>query len=273
MIIKKARVLGYCMGVRKAVDIVYSAVREGAQKPIYTFGPIIHNRVVIEDLKGKGVKVLEDSSLASGTVIIRAHGVRPNVKKSLEEKAIVIDATCPRVVSSQQIVSEHSSEGYHIIIVGDKNHGEVKGLEGFGENCRVIESEKEAKELIPEDKTLVIAQTTFYSPLYERIAAILKEKNPGIKKVESICPMTRSRQEALKELSREVDAILVIGGKNSANTKRLFQTAQELCKNCWHIEDHTNIPEEIFSFSKIGISAGASTPDWVIDAVEDALSR
>ena len=268
----RAETLGFCMGVQRAVEIVYNALSSDTPKPIYTFGPIIHNPSIIADLETRNVTVLEDPEKASGTVIIRAHGVKPGVKRILEEKAkVLIDATCPRVVSSLRKVATYAEQGYHIIIAGDKNHGEVQALEGYAESCTVINTIEEALSLETAEKTLIISQTTFDRNTYGQIYSILKEKYPGIKTVESICPATEKRQTALKELADKVEAILVVGGKNSANTRRLFQTAETCCSHSWHIEDAGDIPEDVYRFDPIGITAGASTPDWVIDEVEEKL--
>ena len=261
------------MGVRRAVDIVYKAIESDTAVPIHTFGPIIHNNSVINDLEEKGVKVLNTPEKGRGTVIIRAHGIQPGLKRELENRAVVLDATCPRVLSSQKTVFSFSRQGYLVILVGDKHHGEVQGLEGFADSHIVIGTTEEA-EIIPlSEKNMVIAQTTFDEKLYDRICTILKRRCPKVKVVDSICPATVSRQSALRDLCREVDALLVIGGKNSGNTKRLYQTAVELCAHVWHIEDEHDLPSEIFLYRRIGISAGASTPDWVIKEIEECLFK
>ncbi len=268
----RAETLGFCMGVRRAVEIVYDALSPDTPKPIYTFGPIIHNPSIIADLETRKVTVLEDPEKASGTVIIRAHGVTPEVKRVLKEKAkVLIDATCPRVVSSLGKVATYAEQGYHIIIAGDKNHGEVQALEGYAGTYKVINTIEEARSIEAAGKTLIISQTTFDRNTYDQIYSILKKKYPGIIMIDSICPATERRQAALQALADKVEAILVVGGKNSANTRRLFQTAQTYCRYSWHIEDVRDIPEDVYRFDPIGITAGASTPDWVIDEVERKL--
>lgn len=270
-IVVRAETLGYCMGVRRAVDMVYSALDGDTPKPIHTFGPIIHNKPVIRDLEEKGLSVIHNPRESSGTVIIRAHGVGPGVREELEKNAVVIDATCSRVLSSQKKVASFSDKGYTVIIVGDRQHGEVIGLEGYGKKTVVVESEKEAEKVPLGSRNVIIAQTTWERDLYRKICGIIEKRDPGVKIIDSICPATESRQNAMRNLKDQVEALLIVGGKNSANTKSLFHAAVTMFENVWHIEDHEEIPEEVFRFQRIGLSAGASTPDWVIDRVEEEL--
>jgi 4-hydroxy-3-methylbut-2-enyl diphosphate reductase len=270
-IVLRAETLGYCMGVKRAVEMVYEALESETPDPVQTFGPIIHNKPVLEDLERKGLSVLQEPEEALGTVIIRAHGVKPAVKEKLEKGAVVLDATCPRVLKSQSEVSTYSDQGYTVIIVGDRNHGEVKGLEGFGTEVRVVESEEEAKTVLLGKKNMVIAQTTYERNLYSRICSVIRERDGDAEIVDSICPATERRQQALKNLVGQVDALLIVGGKNSANTKSLYQAAADMHDHVWHIEDQNEIPDEVYSFQRIGLSAGASTPEWVVDNVEEVL--
>jgi len=240
----RAETMGYCMGVRRAVQIVNDMLDSGKHTTIHTMGPLIHNRHVLEKL-------------------VRALFLERNIE--------LVDATCPRVLRSQRIVKEHSDQGFHIVIVGDKDHGEVRGIAGYAGNYRVIKDEKEAQSLKLPAKTMVIGQTTLRRDEYARICDILKEKNPHIKICRSICPATEKRQEALRELAEKVDAILVVGGRDSSNTKHLYRTASKLINAAWHIEEASEIPLEINNYDRIGITAGASTPDWIIDEVERRL--
>lgn len=286
MEIIRARVLGFCMGVRRAVDCAEHALAENrdGKSAIYTLGPLIHNPSVLQELAKRGLQVLDAvqddfSSLPpASVVIVRAHGTTPGVLAALERaQARVVDATCPRVHLSQRRAEEWAGKGFAVIIAGDKNHGEVTSLSGFaakggGAGCvSVVQDSAEAERLVVPAQAVLIAQTTF-SPLeFERIADVLRRKNPSIVLLNSICPATMERQNALRELAGSVDAVLVIGGRNSANTRRLFETARALCPCCALIEDSTQIPPQFFGLQRLGITAGASTPDAVIDMVERVL--
>ena len=283
MIIKKAEILGYCMGVRRAVETAELACRENPEKKIFTLGPLIHNNSALDALAEQGVKVLnEDASdltddEGNSVVIVRAHGVPPVVIENLQKKGVtVIDATCPRVLSSQKRAADYAKKGYTVFLAGDKNHGEVVGISGYarasGAECIVIEHKEDAEAVkhVPE-KSVLLSQTTISKKEYDAIAAVLKAKNEALVVLNTICPATNERQNALIELCKNVDGILVIGGRHSANTKRLLRTAQELCAHAALIETAEEIPEEFNTLNRVGLTAGASTPDFVIDSVENAL--
>ncbi|MBR6215740.1 MAG: 4-hydroxy-3-methylbut-2-enyl diphosphate reductase [Spirochaetaceae bacterium] len=283
MVIKKAEILGYCMGVRRAVETAELACRENPDKKIFTLGPLIHNNSALEVLAEKGVNVLKEdaSDLAAdadnSVVIVRAHGVPPLVMENLKSRGVtVIDATCPRVLSSQKRAADYARRGYTVFLAGDKNHGEVVGISGYarasGADCIVIEHKEDAAAVmhVPE-KSVLLSQTTISRSEYDAIAAVLKAKNDALVVLNTICPATDERQNALIELCKNVDGILVIGGKHSANTKRLLRTAQDLCAHAALIETAEEIPQEFFALERIGLTAGASTPDFVIDSVETAL--
>ena len=267
-----AKHLGFCMGVKKATEAVYSLIEKGEKEKIFTFGPLIHNRLVLDYLEKKGVGIIDDPEDADGVVVIRAHGIHPDIRKKLETKKIeLIDATCPRVLNSQKKVREASEKGMSVIIVGDKDHGEVQGIAGYAKNVYVIENKAESEKIAITLPALLISQTTYGKEEYDSISAILTARFPGIEIADSICPATSERQKALIDIAGKVDAIIVIGGKNSANTVRLYETALKMGKKVWHIEKENEIPDEVKKFSKIGITAGASTPDWVIKEVADKL--
>ncbi|MDD6485499.1 MAG: 4-hydroxy-3-methylbut-2-enyl diphosphate reductase [Spirochaetales bacterium] len=283
MVIKKAEILGYCMGVRRAVETAELACRESPDKKIFTLGPLIHNNSALEVLAEKGVNVLKEdaSDLAAdahdSVVIVRAHGVPPLVMQNLKSRGVtVIDATCPRVLSSQKRAADYAKRGYTVFLAGDKNHGEVVGISGYarasGAECIVIEHKEDAAAVthVPE-KSVLLSQTTISRSEYDAIAAVLKAKNDALVVLNTICPATDERQNALIELCKNIDGILVIGGRHSANTKRLLRTAQDLCAHAALIETAEEIPQEFFTLERIGLTAGASTPDFVIDSVEDAL--
>lgn len=279
MIIKRAEVLGVCMGVKKALDRVEQLRQENPSKPIATIGPLIHNRRVLEHLASRGIESVSDpSEFVSGVAVIRAHGLPPEERKRfVAAGAEVVDATCPRVLASQKRVAKRFREGKFIVLVGDPNHGEIQGIAGFAQvpqgepRCRVVSTPEEAEGLILPGPALVIAQTTIKQEEYDAVVAVLQTKGVELEVAPSICPATLERQQALKDLALEVDALLVIGGKTSANTTALYTTALATGKPAWHIEGARDIPGEIVGFDRVGLSAGASTPDWIICEVEEAL--
>lgn len=299
MQIIKADIMGYCMGVRRAVDSAEKAIKDFPHKNIYTLGPLIHNQNALDILEQKGVRVLklQNDKFSfdideNSVVIVRAHGVAPQIIKLLEKTGCtIINATCPRVLSNQKRAADFAKRQFAVIIAGDKNHGEVTGLEGFVKEfcseCYVIENTKDAEVLsnqicqnssINKDNIVLLSQTTISATEYESIGKVLKEKFPSIQILNTICPATTERQEALKKLCAQVDGVVVIGGKSSANTCRLFSMAQDFsenpeyrCKFACHIENPCELPKEFFSLEVVGLTAGASTPDEVILSVEKSL--
>lgn len=276
MEIIRARVLGFCFGVRRAVETAEKAVagNAGSSKKIFTLGPLVHNPVVMDSLCKCGVQVIDGSSFEmvdrDSVVVIRAHGTTPAVIEALKEKeAEILDATCPKVHLSQKRAKEWSEKGYSVIIAGDRNHGEVVSISSYAQNkCRVIESAEEASDMEIPENTILIAQTTFSPVEFEKIKEVLLAKNKDLVVFNSICSATMERQEALAELNGKADGIIVIGGKNSANTKRLYEAALAICPKSILIEDAEEIPGEFLSLSKVALTAGASTPDSTIEKVE-----
>ena len=273
----RAEVMGFCMGVRSVMDKVDDQIlrNQGSGSDLFTYGPLIHNPQVIEKLESQGVKSVDSpSDKAGSTVIIRAHGIHPVARKEfLDAGFSIVEGTCPRVLHSQKIVTAHSHDGWYVVLVGDKGHGEVKAIAGCAEACSVILTEEEASTLEIPERTMVIAQTTLSSKEYATICNILQSKNPAVKIIESICPATRERQTALVELTEKVDAVIIVGGKNSANTRRLYRCALDEGIPTWHVEDVEDLPSGIFEYETVGVSAGASTPDWMIDRIEERLLR
>lgn len=269
----RADVLGFCMGVRRAMDRVENALSRNSRDKIQTYGPLIHNPQVLEELSKRGVTRIDSpGEFTDGTVVIRAHGVPPQTREELERGgAALVDGTCPRVTRSMKLVEKSGKKHWNIILVGDPQHGEVKAVAGYADNTLVISTKEEAEQLQLSGPSLVIAQTTTSAEEYARIVKILEAKGEELEVVDSICPATRKRQEALKELCGRVDAIVVIGGLNSSNTKRLHQLALSYGKPSWHIETTEQLPEEIKEYPLIGITAGASTPDRIIDEVEQYI--
>lgn len=281
MNVLKASVLGFCFGVRRAVDLAEKALAENQGLPVYSLGPLIHNETALLNLKKKGLYIVEEADIETipdgAKVIIRAHGVTPSVITKLEKKNCnIIDATCPRVKASQKMVERYSHNNDYVILTGDKNHGEVIGISGYaGENFCLVQNLQEAQSLKITDEatknTILLSQTTYSPTEFEKIENEFKNRFTNLAVMNTICPATNERQQALLELCKKVDGILVIGGKNSANTKRLFQTASENCKHTAHIQSSADIPADFFKLNTIGITAGASTPDNIITEVENQL--
>jgi 4-hydroxy-3-methylbut-2-enyl diphosphate reductase len=268
----RAESMGFCMGVERAVAIVQKTAYENRNNAV-TLGPIIHNQQIVDKFTAMGIPVAESvDDVVSGCAIIRAHGIPLSEREELEQKGIeIIDGTCPKVIASHKKVKKYSSMGYHIIIVGDKNHGEIKGLAGYAAHYDIVGNAEEAAGLNPPVKSMVISQTTIKENEFESVCCVLKEKNENIVIQNSICSATNDRQTAVRKLAASVDAVLVIGGKNSANTKRLYLSVKEMSVPCWHISTVDEIPGEINSYDTIGLTAGASTPDWIVDEIEEAL--
>ena len=266
----------------RQTELAEQALAESNGK-VYSLGPLIHNEAALADLQSRGLCTVEEADLQTipegATVIIRAHGVAPKVTAALEEKGCqIIDATCPRVKASQKMVERYTCQNDYVIISGDKNHGEMIGIAGFaGKNFVQIQNAAEAQKLeIPDaDKINVIlmSQTTYSPREFAKIENILRTKFKNLAVMNTICPATNERQQALLELCQKVEGVLVIGGKTSANTKRLYQTAAENCKHAAHIQSAADIPPEFNNLKIIGITAGASTPDSIILAVETHLSK
>lgn len=282
MEIIRASVLGFCFGVRRAVDLAEKALTENEKKNVYSLGPLIHNESELKKLSKNGMKIVEENIIDSipeeSVVIIRAHGVSPTVLNQLERKNCkIIDATCPRVKASQKMVEKYTYDNDFVIITGDKNHGEMKGIAGYaGKNFLQIQNSQDIEKFNFNDfdkNVLLMSQTTYSENEFSKIEKILKQKIKKLAVMNTICPATKERQSALVELCKKTEGIIIIGGKNSANTKRLFQTAEQNCKNVVHIQDSAEIPEYFYKLSSVGITAGASTPDEIIDEVEQKLSN
>lgn len=295
MKVVRAKILGFCAGVRRAVVAAEKALDENKGQ-VYTLGPLIHNPVALNKLAERNLKILVESKIpllnSRDTVIIRAHGVPPETEKAIREKGVnVVNATCPLVTKSQKTAAEYASKGYVIFFAGDKNHGEVIGIEGYARegakaagkplHFLLVKDVEELKHSIMElssqkilssdSKIVLLSQTTFSIKMFDNLQSELKSSFPNAEVISSICPATHERQDSLVELCEKVDGIIVIGGKNSANTNRLFATAQKLCKKAVLIETPEEIPSEFFELEIVGITAGASTPDDTIDAVEARL--
>ena len=268
MEIKIAEYCGFCYGVKRAVEMAEKAAADrviGA-----TLGPLIHNPQFIAELEAKGIACKDDLDqfTAGETVIFRSHGVGPEVYEKAEAKQLnIIDATCPNVRMAQKKAFQAAQDGYLPIIVGEKNHPEVKSIKKWaGENAIVVEYLKDISEVPQKDKYAVIIQTTFELQKFEEILAALQKEREGEYRVErTICLATSQRQNAAMKLAGEVDAFIVIGGRNSANTRHLYELVASKCPKAYHIETAAELEQEMFrDCIKIGITAGASTPDRLI---------
>jgi (E)-4-hydroxy-3-methyl-but-2-enyl pyrophosphate reductase len=272
-----AKTSGFCMGVRRAVEMVLDAPEEH-QNPISTYGPLIHNPQVLEILEEKGISAFNEiPPQGSGTILIRAHGVPPQTRDRLEEVGFnVIDATCPRVIKVQTIIKKHYKKGYAAIIVGDKSHPEVIGLRGYGGNkAYVVKDLNELDALPPFENAIIVAQTTLNTHLWQSVKKWAADHCPHYKIFETICDSTERRQAEVQRLARSVDAVIVVGGRSSGNTQRMVDIARQTGTPAYHVESEADLSEidlEALSDARqIGITAGASTPNWVIKKVYRAL--
>ena len=278
MKVKLAKSAGFCMGVRRAMEIVLSEANKNKSSELYTLGPLIHNRQVLELLHSKGVKILEDARAGTGAkVVIRAHGIPPQVRSQLRSiKADVIDATCPKVARVQGIIKYYTKKGYTGIIVGDPDHPEVIGLKGYGgEKAWVISEESELPSLpIDHDRVFVVAQTTQNAKRYEEIVKKIKARSPNALVFDTICEATHQRQQEVRELAQQVDAVVVVGGYESGNTRRLVEIARSVGKPAFHVETPADLDtKELEKMEVIGVTAGASTPNWLIKDVVTAIQK
>jgi (E)-4-hydroxy-3-methyl-but-2-enyl pyrophosphate reductase len=270
-----AESLGFCMGVKRAVDLAYRALEKSNGLPVVTLGPIIHNTQEIERLESDGIKLAsEDKHPSEGIAIIRAHGAAPQVYEDLKASGMrVMDGTCPYVHYSQRKAVELFAAGYDVVIVGDRRHPEIVGILGYIEDkAHVVKTIEEAQELPLMERAGVLAQTTISPQKYQAVIDIIRQKAQEIKIAETICDATEENQSAIRRLAAEVDYIYVIGGKHSANSTKLVETAKSLCPRATLIETESEInPADLRGVKRVGVSAGASTPDWMIQRVVKRL--
>ena len=271
----KAKTAGFCFGVKRAVDTVYKQVDTKCGQ-IYTYGPIIHNEEVIKDMRDKGVIVLrseEDLDMISqGTVIIRSHGVEKRIYEKIEQKGLrIVDATCPFVKKIHNIVSEKSGEGFHIIIIGNPEHPEVVGIKGWAkDNVTVIQSAEDAECFTADrkEKICIVSQTTFNYNKFKELVEIIGKKGYNITIKNTICNATEERQTEARHIAHKVDAMIVIGDKSSSNTRKLYEICKGECENTFYIQTLKDLDlHSLDSVNSIGITAGASTPNNIIEEV------
>ncbi len=258
------------MGVRRAMELVLTEANR-RKDPLYTYGPLIHNHQVLDLLASKRVQSIETlENVKSGTIVIRAHGIPPATRKQIKETGLnVIDATCPKVAKVQALIRYHSKKGASTIIVGNQDHAEVIGLMGYSFTpVHVIQEEVDVAQLPNLDKVFVVAQTTQNELKYEKIIQALQKKYPDITIHHTICDATYSRQKEVRSLAGQVDALVVVGGYHSGNTRRLVQVSEELEIPTFHVETPKDLDKKSLSGMKIvGVTAGASTPNWMIKNV------
>ncbi len=272
-----AKSAGFCFGVERAVNKVYQELELGEQ-PIYTYGPIIHNEEVIGDLEKRGVKILETpediQKAQGGTVIIRSHGVSRQIQEIMENSRLkVVDATCLFVLKIHKYVEDYSKKGYHIIVIGNPGHPEVEGIVGWAnpDKTTVISGKEDAEKLnIPvNEKVCIVSQTTFNYNKFQELVEIISEKGYDRIVLNTICSATEQRQREARAISEQADAMIVIGGKNSSNTKKLYEICSERCKNTYFIQTKDDLEDSTFQcFDYVGITAGASTPNKIIEEVQ-----
>jgi len=268
------------MGVRRAVDIVLKIAQQEKSRRIYTYGPLIHNPQTIELLKSRGINPIENideiEDKKNAILIIRAHGVAPAERIKLKESGIrVVNATCPKVGYVQSIIKKHTALNYTVVIVGDKEHPEVDGLLGYtGGRGIIIPSLEEVNAIPCLDKVCVVAQTTQNLDDYNRVVEKIKAMCPQAVVFNTICSSTEQRQAEIIDMAAQMDAMFIVGGRNSANTRRLAGLAQQKQPYTFHIETPTEIENiDLGPFNRIGISAGASTPNWIINRVIDKITE
>lgn len=274
MKVRLAKKAGFCMGVRRAMELALEASYRHPD-PIYTHGPLIHNPQVLRMLEKKGITILEEAGSAQeGTVIVRAHGIPPQEFERLQQSGFrVIDATCPRVIKVQAIIKKYFQEGYTPIIVGDQDHPEVIGLLGFAPGRGIVVSGLDQVPALPEmDRVIVVAQTTQDETLFQEVVEALRQRYPEVLVFNTICNATRDRQAEVRQLARESEALVVVGGFNSGNTRRLVGIARSVGNPCFPVETDEELDRrELGRFRTVGVTAGASTPNWMIRKVVQEL--
>ena len=272
-----AKSAGFCFGVNRAIEAVYKAI--DGKDDIYTYGPIIHNKIVTKELESKGVKCVDTiDGIEKGTIVLRSHGVGKNIYDIINEKGLkIIDGTCPFVKKIHDIVNDEYKNGARIIIIGDREHPEVIGINGWCENSAFIfKSLDEAENFAPEEgkKYTVVVQTTFRKSLFDDIVNLIKSKAYNVSVFNTICSATSTRQKEAAEISSSVDKMIVIGDKKSSNTQKLYEICKKNCENTLNIETISDLLLNIFDKNdKIGITAGASTPPAIIKEVIGTMSE
>lgn len=276
---------GFCYGVKNAVDLAFEELKNSSEQ-VYCLGELVHNKQVTNSLEEKGLVFIDDIAETNGKTIIRAHGIKKEIYQKAKELNIELkDLTCPKVLKIHELVEEHSKGGYYIFLVGMSDHPETIGTYSFcGDNCSIIENVLDLEQAFIRfretnfNKALLITQTTFslrgFEEISNKLHTKMKADNSELKVINTICPSTELRQKETEKLSKEVDLMLIIGGKNSSNTRKLYDIAMKECKNVILAETKEDIDRtHIKNFEKVGIMAGASTPQESIDNIVKLLKR
>ena len=276
-----AKSAGFCFGVKRAVNMVYEEIEKTASDsidtPIYTYGPIIHNDEVVKDFASKGVTLVKNlselSNLPKGRIIVRSHGISRAEYEEMEQYGFtVVDATCPFVRKIHKIVDEHSKQGEYILIIGNPEHPEVCGIRGWvnGDAVSIIESKEEAENftLNNDEKVCIVSQTTFNYNKFQDLVEIVSKKGYNISVLNTICNATEERQTEARSIAKNVDAMIVIGDKHSSNTQKLFEICNTECEKTYYIQTSKDMDYSLLeSINNVGITAGASTPNNIIEEV------
>ena len=272
-----AKSAGFCFGVKRAVETVYKETEKG-HTPIYTFGPIIHNEEVVSDLEKRGVTVIHSAeeleNMPRGTVIIRSHGVARKIYEEIEELGCkIVDATCPFVLKIHRLAERYSADGCHIVIIGNETHPEVEGIKGWADRSEttVIGTKEEAENFFVSSgkKVCIVSQTTFNYNKFQELVEIIRKKGYDIIVLNTICNATEERQTEARRIAKETDAMIVIGGKASSNTQKLFEICKKECENTYYIQTIQDLDlSRLKSIDSVGITAGASTPNNIIEEVQ-----
>ena len=275
MEILAAKNMGFCFGVKRAVETVYGQIGNG---DIYTYGAIVNNEEVVEELREQGVRVIENreelQKVKTGTIIIRAHGVARDIYAQIEKQGLsIVDATCPFVKKIHGIVEEESKKGRQIVVIGNPGHPEVEGTVGWSRTpAAVIDTVEEAENFVPKEgkELCIVAQTTFNYNKFHYIVEIFKKKVYNVTVANTICNATEERQKEAKEIAASVDAMIVIGGRHSSNTRKLYEICSKECPHTYFVQTlddlHLERPKAV---SLVGITAGASTPNKIIEEVQN----
>ncbi|MBE5878811.1 MAG: 4-hydroxy-3-methylbut-2-enyl diphosphate reductase [Lachnospiraceae bacterium] len=276
MNVKLAKTAGFCFGVKRAVETVYEQIETG--KKIYTYGPIIHNEEVVKDLQNKGVEVINSEEelreLKDGVVIIRSHGVPKYICGILEQNGVeYVDATCPFVKRIHKIVEKESKEGRQIIIIGNEGHPEVEGIRGWSETpAIVVETREQAEKMVFSEakKVSIVSQTTFNYKNFQELVEIFQKNCYDVNVANTICNATQERQDEAAIIAAEADVMIVVGGAHSSNTRKLYEICLKECENTYFIQTladlHLELPKSV---ELVGITAGASTPNNIIEEVQN----
>lgn len=276
MKVTTAKTAGFCFGVKRAVEKVYEQA-ESCREPVYTYGPIIHNETVVEDLERRGVRVIDTpeelEQLTRGTVIIRSHGVEKAIYDKIKKQGLnCVDATCPFVKKIHRIAERESRDGRHIVIIGNEGHPEVEGIKGWCEGGVTVISDREGAEnfsLLEGSRVCIVSQTTFNYNKFQELVEIFFKKSYDSIVLNTICNATEERQREARSIAKQVDAMIVIGGRSSSNTQKLYEICRKECKNTYYIQTLVDLDSKPFqSIGHVGITAGASTPNKIIEEVQ-----